>query len=1084
MKSQKSKNKSPVNATRRRGFICLSLICALLIQPQNILAADSFAQANPTNSFAQANPADASTQNNTSDPAEDSEGFKEDRKEETRDGDDVTADIAAPVANEGDRDSVPEAGGSDADVTADTADSEDAASVEGIGTQDSVPEDGVSDANDNADASTESNADVNANINANANTKANPESNAAALDVAKTGGDALTGDDVTAGDDELTGGDALTGDDVITGDDAKSDDTDTEKKDDTDTEQTEAAIPVLRSAGDSSPAESKYPSKFDLRDLGRVTPVKAQYPWGTCWAFGATAASETSILTKMGKTYAETGLDLSERYLAWYVAQSITENINPSQAGEGLHLYDENPNNVYLYGGKDKCAGTLYAQGIGPVPESEYPYRGNEGKLAYETLLANKDAYIEAKLTAYKKTNPYDDEDELKSMAEEDYEIELARYAAYDAYSQDDDWTISEPDEPGSGRLRGSPYTLTDNNSFLYWIDENDDGIDEFGKEPISVFYMGLGRIRYLYQDSIDQIKEELTSGRGVSVGLQLNTSSLNTETWAQYYDGHVNAGMHCACIVGWDDDYDASNFKFTPPGNGAWIVKNSWGSETDLIPDGLVAADGTTRDANGGDWGIVDENGLHTGYFYLSYYDYGIEKPESFDFDLRENHDQENALQLDYMPAASGEWVLKSKDPVWCANVFTLDKDMRIDEVATRFSPVNEVPLTGFTVTFDVYRLRDGASAPDDGELLTSCTREFKNCGYHRVALDVPAYCKSGDRLAVVVRQRHNYEDGSAKYFTTAQVSLEYTSNPMFRRDPMYGTPVVNEGESFLKIEGVTEKEEAAEKGWIDVCAPFSRDLLWYMYPDIAQIPAMAEYYESVAIGNPIYDFFGADNFGIKAFGEKVTLEFVKAVEATCEKAGSLEHWRDPLSEALFADELGTKPLTLEDITVNPLGHVWGEPTYTWSRDNSSVTARSICQRENDHVLEETVGTTMTSSASCNKAGKTTWTALFENGIFTEQTRSVDTEPICDGQEEETDSRQSRADDTDVRSGTVKTASAAAAVKTSGSTATCTASAHTGDNADPAQWCMLLAGALACIAALLALDRNRRRTAGSQQPH
>ena len=74
--------------------------------------------------------------------------------------------------------------------------------------------------------------------------------------------------------------------------------------------------------------------------------------------------------------------------------------------------------------------------------------------------------------------------------------------------------------------------------------------------------------------------------------------------------------------------------------------------------------------------------------------------------------------------------------------------------------------------------------------------------------------------------------------------------------------------------------------------------------------------------------------------------------------------------------------------------------------------------------------------------------------------------------------------DDTDVRFGTVKTASAAAAVKTSGSTATCTASAHTGDNADPAQWCMLLAGALACIAALLALDRNRRRTAGSQQSH
>ncbi len=39
--------------------------------------------------------------------------------------------------------------------------------------------------------------------------------------------------------------------------------------------------------------------------------------------------------------------------------------------------------------------------------------------------------------------------------------------------------------------------------------------------------------------------------------------------------------------------------------------------------------------DANDGDWGIVDENGLHTGYFYLSYYDEGISAPESFRFDL-----------------------------------------------------------------------------------------------------------------------------------------------------------------------------------------------------------------------------------------------------------------------------------------------------------------------------------------------------------------------------------------------------------------------------------------------------------------
>ena len=79
----------------------------------------------------------------------------------------------------------------------------------------------------------------------------------------------------------------------------------------------------------------------------------------------------------MDSTYAETVLDLSERHLTWYVAQPVSENVSNSQDGEGPHLYDENANYIYLYGGKDRCAGTLYAQCIGSVPESKYPYRGS-----------------------------------------------------------------------------------------------------------------------------------------------------------------------------------------------------------------------------------------------------------------------------------------------------------------------------------------------------------------------------------------------------------------------------------------------------------------------------------------------------------------------------------------------------------------------------------------------------------------------------------------------------------------------------------------------------------------------------------
>ena len=1013
MGSRIRKNKYSVIATCRRGFICLSLICALIVQPHTVLADDSFALEDS---------ADAAEQNNTVDSADSSANIEDDRKEEAGDSDGVPADSMKSAGGEDERDNVPEAGSRDVNADDNMAASDDEAIVDGEDTQNCISE---------AD-SNEANAEANTDVNAEADVDT----------------DANTDVDITANDNA-------------------------------DTDKTEAAIPVLQSAGDSLTA-GEYPSKFDLRDLGRVTPVKQQNPWGTCWAFAATAAAEISILSAMGKTYAETGLDLSERHLAWYVAQQVSENISASQAGEGLHLYDENPNNILLYGGKEKCAGTLYAQGIGPVPESEYPYRGSEGKLAYETLLAEKDAYINARIEDYRQAYYFLTEDELRSIAEEDYEAALSKYADYDVYSEFDDWTISEADEPGSGRLRGASYTLTDNNVFVYWVNGTDEGIDKFGKKPIAEVTI-FGEENILYQDSIDQIKAELTAGHGVSVDIKVNENTFNRETWAHYYDGYMGTTPHGVCIVGWDDDYPASNFNKTPPGNGAWIVKNSWGSQTDLIPDGLVAPDGTTKDANAGDWGIVDENGLHTGYFYLSYYDLGIGIPESFAFELKENHDQENALQLDYMPASADEWQHKSEKPVSCANVFTLEKDMRIDEVATRFSMEDEVPVTGFTVTFDIYRLRDGAVAPDDGELLATCTREFKNFGYHRVALDAPVYTRAGDRLAIVVRQRHTYGDGSTKYVVSAQESLRYRSNPLTRRDPVYGTPVINEGESFLKIEGVTEKEEASTGGWLDVCAPFTRELLYYMIPTLNLNPDMAEYYESMTVGKPFKNAYTIDNFGIKAFGEKVTLEFVKAVEATCEKAGSLEHWRDPLNDAIFGDEYGTKPLTLEDITVSPLGHAWGEPTYTWSGDNSSVTARSICQRENDHILEETVDTTMTSSASCDKAGKTTWTALFENGIFTKQTRSVNTEPTCDEKEEEIVDRQSKSDNSGICTNTVKTASAATARKTSGSAVTHQTSAHTADDADPAHWFMLFAGALACIAALLVLHFNRRRAAGSR---
>lgn len=202
-------------------------------------------------------------------------------------------------------------------------------------------------------------------------------------------------------------------------------------------------------------------------------------------------------------------------------------------------------------------------------------------------------------------------------------------------------------------------------------------------------------------------------------------TEIFNTETHAQYSPRNASAN-HEVSIVGWDDTYSVDNFSTTPPGPGAWIVKNSWGK------------------GNGGA-GSVDAEG----YFYISYYDQTVSEFTSYQVDVPENglFSYDNNYQYDFLGYKSFVSVPPSEDNRGnkVANIFTAEKD----EVLTAVSAITVD--TNSTVEVEIYKLADGADLSNAGEAVSTITAQPTYGGYHTIELNKDVELKAGERFAVV---------------------------------------------------------------------------------------------------------------------------------------------------------------------------------------------------------------------------------------------------------------------------------------------------------------------------------------------
>ncbi len=557
---------------------------------------------------------------------------------------------------------------------------------------------------------------------------------------------------------------------------------------------------------DGLSAQAALPTKYDMRSEGVVTPVKLQNPWGSCWAFGGTAAAETSILSAYGSTYESFNLDLSERHLTYFALQPVSEAVDPAQVGEGLHTINQSANAAFDAGGNPVYITTLFSQGIGPMLESLYPYRGNNAVTSLEDFYENNEErtkeVVEQNLRMYGITMTVDEYIAQRAQqAGKTPDQVLAEFSAAvkasieesPTYAKEDDWSIPETNADGSSNRLVSNGVVLRNGNVLptYWT----------GDEAPS-------------REGVEAIKQEVLNGHGVSImyhseqGTKYATSPSETSPDQTQYVYEDESLDHGVCIVGWDDDYPAENFSHgatpeeqaitTPPGNGAWIAKNSWGSEVDATTDDL----GNT--INRKKWGTLNDEGVSTGYFYLSYYDKTISQAESMEFDADLGAEGAfEVLQHDYMPSTNGFYTTPEtagSNVTSSANVFEAKNGaIEVKSVSTRTSETNS------RVTFAIYELNDDATNPTDGRMLYRISRNFEYGGFHRLNLDQPITIGAGKRFSVVSTMSTVDPVGVRLYSATANHGAgEEAMNSLTRgKAKFYSSAVINEGESYLYTDG-----------------------------------------------------------------------------------------------------------------------------------------------------------------------------------------------------------------------------------------------------------------------------------------
>lgn len=290
-----------------------------------------------------------------------------------------------------------------------------------------------------------------------------------------------------------------------------------------------------------------------------------------------------------------------------------------------------------------------------------------------------------------------------------------------------------------------------------------------------------------------DTVKEYIMEYGSALLPIYMQTQYYNSSTYGYYCnEARYNAeeesfsSNHMVTIVGWDDTYSRKNFKNMPQGDGAWLVKNSWGES----------------------WGM-------DGYFWISYYDKAIyeevnEKTvgaEATFLEMTQPDMWDNKYSYD--GGGGIDWYYfkddMTEEPIpmaLMANVYTAQYKEKLSAVS--FYTVQEAIDYSIYIYCDV----DTTVSPTGGKFPSAIVNgTLEKAGYHTIVLPEEIQLSPGMKFTVAIELRNQDEKEAVRLLADGDSIWNWVKF----------SSQVGKGESYYREPGKdwADVTEVSQSGW-----------------------------------------------------------------------------------------------------------------------------------------------------------------------------------------------------------------------------------------------------------------------------